>query len=99
MAKSQPVIIFLLNTVTFDLYPPRFSRLLCVTAHWVGVATLKAEAPDRLKLSLIILEVEWKGAAAAAQEALKIASHTLINFTHECKRPRPCTPSPPLENV
>lgn len=67
------------------------------SARGVGVA----EAPDRLKLSFIILEGEWTGAAASAsaQEAPKIAGHTLINFTHECKRPRPPPPSPPLENV
>lgn len=38
-------------------------------------------------------------ASAAVQEALKIAGHTLINFTDAYRRPRPSPPSPPLENV
>lgn len=56
------------------------------SARGVGVA----EAPDRLKLSLIISEGEWSGRwlQRRRRSAPKIAAHTLINFTHECKRPR-----------
>lgn len=88
IAESQPAIISLLNTVTFDLCPPSaartawFFQLLCATATasllsgwaWlheiltVGGSSVTSargvgvtEAPDGLKLLLIILEGEWTG--------------------------------------